>query len=116
MKKFIGIIAISIFLHSCTQGISQQVSEDAKKEAEFDELIRQAKQTQQINKAALQKANEQTNEIIVKTTEKIVSLKQEVVELKEEINEIINKSDTVDLNIKFKLLPISVSDSETNRQ
>ena len=47
---------------------------------------------------------------------KIVSLKQEVVELKEEINEIVNKSDTVDLNVKFKLLPISISDSQENRK
>ncbi len=116
MKKFIGIISFSVFLYSCTQVVSQQVSEDAKKEAEFDELIRQAKQTREINKINLQKANEKTNQIIVKTTEKIVSLKQEVVELKEEINEIINKSDTIDLNVKFKLLPISISDSQENRK
>jgi protein subunit release factor A len=115
MKNFITIVALCLLV-SCTEGISQQVSEEAKKDAEYEELIRQARETREINKVTLQRANERTSEIITKTTEKIISLKEEVLELKEEINEIINQSDTVDLNIKFKLLPIAVSDSQENRK
>jgi hypothetical protein len=115
MKNFITIVALCLLV-SCAEGISQQVSEEAKKDAEYEELIRQARETREINKVTLQRANERTSEIITKTTEKIISLKEEVLELKEEINEIINQSDTVDLNIKFKLLPIAVSDSQENRK
>jgi hypothetical protein len=104
MKNLMPLIIFA--LYGCTQVVSQQPSEKAKKDAEFVEIMKRAKEAQQINSAALKIADEKTAKIITKAKEEITTLKEEVVELKETIHE-ISTPDTIDLNIGFKLLPIS---------
>ena len=99
------IIPLMIFLSACT-AVSQQPSEEMKKEAQFQEILRKADSVRAKNKTIMQAADKKTGEIITKTTEQIVTLKQEVNELKQEINETNIKSGNAP---KFKFLPISDS-------
>jgi hypothetical protein len=103
--KLITII-LMLFITACTEGISQKTSEEMKKEAEFQEVIRKANEQRAKNHATMKAADEQTKQTIQKTTEKIVTLKQEITELKQEINEVNIKYGVAP---KFKLLPISDS-------
>lgn len=103
------IVIFGLFLTSCII-VGQQPSEEAKKDNEFVELLKKAKQTQEINKVAIQAADKKTSEIITKTANQIVSLKAEVKQLKSELNEANKKLDSIDApldNIKFELLPVS---------
>ena len=106
MRRLLLFLAATV-LYSCTQGISQEPSEEAKRDAEFEKLLQQAKQTRENTKLYLQEADKETVILVEKTKEKIAVLEEEVVVLKETINEIKNTNDTVDLNIGFKLLPVS---------
>jgi tRNA C32,U32 (ribose-2'-O)-methylase TrmJ len=106
MRRFIPFLAMAV-LYGCTQAISQQPSEDAKRDAEFEKLLQQARQTREKTKIYLQEADKETVKLVEKTKEKIMVLEEEVTVLKETINEIKNTNDTADLNIGFKLLPVS---------
>jgi tRNA C32,U32 (ribose-2'-O)-methylase TrmJ len=106
MRRFIPFLAIAA-LYSCTQAISQQPNDDAKRDAEFEKLLQQARQTRENTKIYLQEADKETVKLVEKTKEKIMVLEEEVTVLKETINEIKNTNDTADLNIGFKLLPVS---------
>jgi len=103
------IVIFGLFLASCII-VGQQPSEEAKKDSEFIELLQKAKQTQEVNKVAIQAADNKTSEIITKTANQIVSLKAEVKQLKSELNEANKKLNSIDApvsNIKFELLPVS---------
>lgn len=100
------VIASIIFLNACTEGISQNPSEDMKKEAEFQEVMRKAKETRIKNQMIIKAADEKAGAIITNATKQIVTLKEEVKELKQEINETNIKRGAPP---KFKLLPITDS-------
>ena len=105
----ISTVIFAFFLGGCTL-VGQQPSEETKKDSEFIELMKKAKQTQEVNKVAIQAADQKTGEIITKTANQIVSLKAEVKQLKSELNEANKKLDSIDApigNIKFELLPVS---------
>jgi PDZ domain-containing secreted protein len=97
------IIPLMVLISACT-AVSQQPSEEMKKEAEFQEILRKADSVRAANKAAIEAADKKTGEIITKTTEQIVTLKQEVKQLKQEINETSIKPNS---GSKFKFLPIT---------
>jgi TolA-binding protein len=92
-----------IFISACT-AVSQQPSEEMKKEAEFQEILRKTDSVRAANKAAIEAADKKTGEIITKTAEQIVSLREEVKELKQELNETSIKPNS---GSKFKFLPIT---------
>jgi predicted transcriptional regulator len=103
MRTIFAFIILIMF-HSCTEGVSQKTSEEMRKEAEFQEIMRKAKETSEANKKMMDSADKQAKQIVQKTSEQIVSLKQEVKQLKQELNETtINPSD----GTKFKFLPIA---------
>lgn len=104
------LILLVIFLASCN-AVSQQPSEEMKKDAEFQALLRKADSVRAENKAAIEAADKKTGEIITKTAKQITELKQEVKELKQELNENTIKPNT---GSKFKLLPIT--DDSKDRQ
>jgi ribosomal protein L22 len=89
---------------ACTEGVSQKTSEEMIKEAEFQEIMRKAKEASEANKMVMDSADKKATQIVKKTTEQIVLLKQEVKQLKQELNETsIKPSD----GAKFKFLPIA---------
>ena len=102
------IVIFGLFLASCII-VGQQPSEEAKKDNEFVELMKKVKQTQEVNKVAIQAADKKTGEIITKTANQIVSLKNEVKQLKTELNEANQKLDSInipDSSVEFKLFSI----------
>jgi uncharacterized coiled-coil DUF342 family protein len=103
--RLINII-LMLFITACTEGVGQKTSEEMKKEAEFQEIMRKVNEQRNKNHATIKAADEKTSQTIQKTAEKIVTLKQEVNELKQEINETNIKSGNAP---KFKFLPISDS-------
>lgn len=103
------IVIMIMFLSTCLI-IGQIPSKEAKNEAEFLQLLNQAKVVETKNKVAIAEADNKTNKMIDKTAKQIVSLKQEVKQLKTELNEANKKLDSIsnpDANIKFELLPVS---------
>lgn len=102
------IVIFGIFLTGCFL-VGQQKSDEAEKDKEFLMLLEKSKQTQEVNKVAIQAADKKTSEIITKTANQIVSLKAEVNQLKSELNEANQKLDSViipDANVEFKLFTI----------
>jgi outer membrane PBP1 activator LpoA protein len=114
--RSLAIVLFSFILYGCTQAISQKPSEEAAKEAEFQKLLQKARKTKEINRLALELADKKTAKVIKEAKVKIVKLEEKVVELKDELHEAHTKSDTIDLDIKFKLLAISVPENKTNRK
>ena len=105
-----------LFLSACTLGVSQQQSEEAKKEAEFRELLKKAIVTQETNRTIIREADTKTSKIITTTTNNIVSLKNEVNQLKSQLNEANKKIDSTilpDVDIPFQLF--SIPSSKENR-
>jgi TolA-binding protein len=103
MKKLFTILLI-VSVYSCTQGVSQKTSQEMKKEAEFEEVLRKSREASDQNQLVMKKADSASQQVIQKTTEQIVSLKQEVKQLKQELNE--TDIDPTD-GTKFELLPIT---------
>lgn len=102
------IVIFGLFLTGCTL-VGQQPNDEAKREAEFKELMNKVKLTQEVNKVAIQIADKKASEKITKTSKQIVTLKQEVKQLKTELNEANKKLDSIsndNVDIKFNLLPI----------
>ena len=97
------LILLIIFFASCN-AVSQQQSEEIKKEAEFESLLRKADSVRAENKAAIEAADKKTEQIITKTAQQITELKQEVKQLKQELDENTVKPNT---GSKFKFLPIT---------
>jgi predicted nucleic acid-binding Zn-ribbon protein len=100
---------------SCASGVGQPSSEEAKKEAEFNELLKRAKSAQEINNSAIESANQESGKLIISTTKNIVSLKSEIKELKNELYEVSKKPDSVylpDVDMPFQFFSTISSDKE----
>ncbi len=109
-------IILLFFMYSCTLSIGQQQDEQAKKEMEYQELLKKAKESQAKSQLAIKAADQQTTKTIQKAASTITNLKEEVKELKQELNEKSEKLDSVNNTnngIKFELRPIP--DSKENR-
>lgn len=110
MKKIVFFIGLSFFLYSCSNSIGQQPSEEAKKEQEFNEIMKKVNETRMNNQKIMSAVDKKTSEVIEKTAETINTLKEENKQLKKEINETGKKlypiDDTIG-NIKFTLRPVS---------
>lgn len=79
--KALPIISL-LFIYSCTAGIGQSPSLEAKREAEYNRIMREARLAQKKNEQLLQVADEETAKKIDKAAEVIVHLKDEVNVLK----------------------------------
>lgn len=88
-------IILILSLTSCTMVASQQPSEEAKKEAEFHELLKKANTAKETNRATIKAADNNSEKIITKAVTNIVSLKNEVKQLKTKLNEANQKLDSV---------------------
>ena len=111
--KYLVILYI-LFITACTQAISQKPSVDAKNDQDFYELLKKARTAQDKNRAVIQRASENTKQIVNKTVSNITTLKTTVQDLKVNLNEANKKLDSVvDANTghSYELLPIDkVSD------
>ena len=105
--KYLFILFV---LYGCQSASTQAVSDENKKELEFQKLMKGVQQTNQTSALAQQKAAEKEVQIIGQAVATIVSLKSEINELKSELNEVKSKLDsanTVDTSSeKFQLRPI----------
>jgi septal ring factor EnvC (AmiA/AmiB activator) len=112
--RLLSIILI-ISLTACTMVASQQPSEEAKKEAEFHELLKKANAAQEVNRTSIKAADHNSQKIITKTVTNIVSLKNEVKQLKTELNETNQKLDSINSNTGIKFRFSAISNNEENR-
>ena len=105
--KYLFILFV---LYGCQSASTQAVSDENKKELEFQKLMKGVQQTNQMSALAQQKAAEKEVQIIGQAVATIVSLKSEINELKSELNEVKSKLDsanTLDTSSeKFQLRPI----------
>lgn len=116
MKKIFFLIGLSFFIHSCSDTIGQQPSQEMKKEEEFNNLMKKVNDMRAQNQAIMSAVDKQTKDVVEKTAKTISTLKEENKVLKNAINETGKKynsiGDTVS-DIKFTLRP--VSDGKENR-
>ena len=105
--KYLFILFV---LYGCQSASTQAVSDENKKELEFQKLMKGVQQTNQMSALAQQKAAEKEVQIIGQAVATIVSLKSEINELKSELNEVKTKLDsanTLDTSSeKVQLRPI----------
>lgn len=105
--KYLFILFV---LYGCQSASTQAVSDENKKELEFQKLMKGVQQTNQMSALAQQKAAEKEVQIVGQAVATIVSLKSEINELKTELNEVKSKLDsanTLDTSSeKFQLRPI----------
>lgn len=105
--KYLFILFV---LYGCQSASTQAVSDENKKELEFQKLMKGVQQTNQMSALAQQKAAEKEVQIVGQAVATIVSLKSEINELKSELNEVKSKLDsanTLDTSSeKFQLRPI----------
>jgi hypothetical protein len=105
--KYLFILFV---IYGCQSASTQAISDDNKKELEFQKLMEGVRQTNQVSALAQQKAAEKEVQIVGKAVKTIVSLKSEVNQLKSELNEVksmLDSANTVDTSSqKFQLRPI----------
>jgi len=105
--KYLFILFV---LYGCQSANTQAVSDENKKELEFQKLMKGVQQTNQVSALAQQKAADKEVQIVGQAVATIVSLKSEINQLKSELNEIKSKLDsanTLDTSSeKFQLRPI----------
>jgi vacuolar-type H+-ATPase subunit I/STV1 len=105
--KYLFILFV---IYGCQSASTQAVSDENKKELEFQKLMEGVKQTNQLSALAQQKAAEKEVQIVGKAVKTIESLKSEVNQLKSELNEVksrLDSANTVDTSSeKFQLRPI----------
>ena len=101
------LILLVVFT-SC-QAMTQNVSEEQRKEIEFDKMMQNVDNQNKLTTQAQAAAAKKESAIVKQTVDKIVDLKEEVFNLKVELNVFKANSDSsiADTNNKFKLLPIS---------
>lgn len=101
------LILLVVFT-SC-QAMTQNVSEEQRKEIEFEKMMQNVDNQNKLTTQAQAAAAKKESAIVKQTVEKIVDLKEEVFNLKVELNVFKANSDSsiADTNNKFKLLPIS---------
>lgn len=97
-----------IVLTSC-QAMTQNVSEEQRKEIEFEKMMQNVDNQNKLTAQAQADAVKKESAIVNQTVNKIIDLKEEVFNLKVELNVFKANSDSIlaDTNNKFKLLPIS---------
>jgi seryl-tRNA synthetase len=96
-------------------GVSQQPSEEEKKEIEFYEILKKANATQEANRTFIKTVDEKTGKIIDVASKNIVSLKNEVKQLKTELNETNKKLDSINSNTGAKFSFSAISNNEKDR-
>lgn len=108
MKKLLTYTFLIMILISCNQVVSQKQNEELQKEKEFEALMKKVSDIREKNKSIMDAADQQTSQIIQKTSETISTLKEENKNLKEKLekNETTPNIDTF-IDIKFSLRPIS---------
>jgi hypothetical protein len=101
------LILLVVFT-SC-QAMTQDVSEEQRKEIEFEKMMQNVDNQNKLTTQAQAAAAKKESAIVKNTVDKIVDLKKEVFNLKVELNVFKANSDSsiADTNNKFKLLPIS---------
>ena len=101
------LILLVVFT-SC-EAMTQNVSEEQRKEIEFEKMMQNVDNQNKLTTQAQAAAAKKESAIVKQTVDKIVDLKEEVFNLKVELNVFKANSDSsiADTNNKFKLLPIS---------
>lgn len=101
-------LILLIVFTSC-QAMTQNVSEEQRKEIEFEKMMQNVDNQNKLTTQAQAAAAKKESAIVKETVNKIVDLKEEVFNLKVELNVFKANSDSsiADTNNKFKLLPIS---------
>jgi uncharacterized protein YcfL len=109
MKNLFFLSLVILVFISCQVVESQPISEEQKKEQEFQNLINKIQETKQQTIISQFKATEKETKIVNGAVETIVNLKEEVQNLKNELNEKNQKLNGIinDTGSKFDLLPIS---------
>jgi hypothetical protein len=89
--------------------MTQNVSEEQRKEIEFEKMMQNVDNQNKLTAQAQVDAVKKESAIVNQTVNKIIDLKEEVFNLKVELNVFKANSDSsiADTNNKFKLLPIS---------
>lgn len=105
--KYLFILFV---VYGCQSANTQAVSDENKKEIEFQKLMEGVRHTNQVSALAQHKAAEKEVQIVGKAVKTIVSLKSEINQLKSELDEVKSKLDSansVDTSSeKFQLRPI----------
>lgn len=105
--KYLFILFV---VYGCQSASTQAISDENKKEIEFQKLMEGVRQTNQVSALAQQKAAEKEVQIIGKAVKTIVSLKSEINQLKSELDEVkikLDSANSVDTSSeKFQLRPI----------
>jgi hypothetical protein len=90
-------------------GNSQMLSDENKKEQDFQDLMKKSKEMQAASKQAIQIADTKADSVIVKTNQKIITLTKIVYVLKEVNHELKAKVDSIvndDPGEPFELLAV----------
>jgi len=100
-------LILLILLTSC-QAMTQNISEEQKKEMDFEQMIKEVDTQNQLATQTQVAATKKEGAIVKETVNKIVDLKEQIFNLKAELNAFKANSDSVlaDTNNKYKLLPI----------
>jgi hypothetical protein len=100
-------LILLIVFTSC-QAMTQNVSQEQKKEIDFEKMIKEVDNQNKLTTQAQVAATKKESDIVNETVSKIVDLKEQVFNLKVELNVFKANSDSsiADTNNKFKLLPI----------
>lgn len=105
--KYLFILFV---VYGCQSASTQAISDENKKEIEFQKLMEGVRQTNQVSALAQQKAAEKEVQIVGKAVKTIVSLKSEINQLKSELDEVkikLDSANSVDTSSeKFQLRPI----------
>lgn len=100
---------IFLIVFTSCQAMTQNVSEEQRKEIEFEKMMQNVDNQNKLTAQAQADAVKKESAIVNQTVNKIIRLKEEVFNLKVELNVFKANSDSsiADTNNKFKLLPIS---------
>ena len=102
-------LVISILFWGCVPAIANQESNSLQKDKEFEDLMKQVAQTNELSIKVQEAASKKESELVTKAVKTITELKKENNQLKIEVNEIKAKLDSVDNDtlMPFVILPIA---------
>jgi ABC-type Fe3+-hydroxamate transport system substrate-binding protein len=92
--RFISVILL-VFLSGCTLLSSQEPDNEAKKEQEFQDLMKKSKEMQAASREAIKIADKKADSVVIKTNQKIITLTKIVYVLKEVNHELKAKVDSI---------------------
>jgi len=106
--KYLFVILIA-GVYGCQNITAQGKDQTLQKDADFENLIKQVKENDQLTFKISADATNEQKQIVEQTVNKIVALKEENKDLKEQLNETKAKLDnaSIDTLIPFTLSPIS---------